>query len=346
MIEQPSGSHPPSEQSVARVEPTAIPVAEGARSRPIANGQAACLDLQRTGTRIGWCLAVLGFIAGFERVIVLWIDGNATNVEWAHAWVGAVFALIVYALAGLGVVALARMTGAAIREYLDRVSQLSEELLSLAARFVAGVDQIAQLLGDGGAATRQAEQSSADRLLAQIQQATGESQWARAESLLTAFATEFPDDSRHAVQSGELETARDRANRQHLAKLEAAREVNDPEGVLESYLKVVASLKDDARAVLDRDLAKWFLALIHRRLRMAKIQPDVVRMAARFAEAFASTVEGASVRAALPTLRRSVGLCPRCGLPYGGAGDACPKCTLNITLRQDASDSDPEVTHS
>ena len=30
----------------------------------------------------------------------------------------------------------------------------------------------------------------------------------------------------------------------------------------------------------------------------------------------ATTVEGASVRASLPTLRRSVGLCPRCAQPY------------------------------
>ena len=52
----------------------------------------------------------------------------------------------------------------------------------------------------------------------------------------------------------------------------------------------------------------------------------MVQLAARFAENFAATVEGASVRASLPTLRRSVGLCPRCAQPYIGVADACPNC--------------------
>ncbi len=85
-------------------------------------------------------------------------------------------------------------------------------------------------------------------------------------------------------------------------------------------------LDQDARAALDPELAKWFLGLIHRRLRTGKIQADVVQLAARFAESFAATVEGASVRASLPTLRRSVGLCPRCAQPYTGVADACPNC--------------------
>ena len=82
----------------------------------------------------------------------------------------------------------------------------------------------------------------------------------------------------------------------------------------------------EQRAALDRDLARWFLTLIHRRLRTGKVQADVVQLAARFAETFAATVEGASVRASLPTLRRSVGLCPRCAQPYTGVADACPNC--------------------
>jgi hypothetical protein len=88
----------------------------------------------------------------------------------------------------------------------------------------------------------------------------------------------------------------------------------------------VRSLDDERRGGLDRDLSKWFLGLIHRRLRTGKVQADVVQLAARFAETFATTVEGASVRASLPTLRRTVGLCPRCAQPYIGVADACPNC--------------------
>ena len=59
----------------------------------------------------------------------------------------------------------------------------------------------------------------------------------------------------------------------------------------------------------------------------------MVQLAARFAESFAATVEGASVRASLPTLRRSVGLCPRCAQPYIGVADACPNCLKGAAQR-------------
>jgi hypothetical protein len=68
------------------------------------------------------------------------------------------------------------------------------------------------------------------------------------------------------------------------------------------------------------------LKLIHIRLRSGKIQPDVALLAGRVADVFSHTVEGASLRASLPTLRRSVGLCPRCAQPYTGIADACPSC--------------------
>ena len=124
----------------------------------------------------------------------------------------------------------------------------------------------------------------------------------------------------------QLARARHDAIQVTLSQLAAAREVNDPDRVLEIYQVVLPSLDQAERIALERDLAKWFLTLIHRRLRLGKVQPDVVHLAARFAETFASTVEGASVRASLSTLRRSVGLCPRCGQPYTGIADACPKC--------------------
>ncbi len=347
MTEPPSGTEPTQQQSLAppAAERVSNPVADGARLRPIDTAGAACLALARTGTWVGWGLVTLGLVAGLERIVVPAIDGQATSGEWGRAWVGAGFAILAYGLAGLGSAVLARMTAAAIREYLDRVAHLSDDLLSLAARGVADLDRIAQVLDEAGASALRADQSGPDRsrLFADVRHATRASQWAEARLLLSAFAADYPDDPRRAVLEAELEQAIHSANQQQLAKLEAARDVNDPEGVLESYQIMVGSLAADARAALDRDLAKWFLALIHRRLRTTKIQPDVELLASRFAEAFASTVEGASVRAALPTLRRSVGLCPRCGSPYAGIGDACPKCLETISLRAAEPDSDAQV---
>jgi hypothetical protein len=96
--------------------------------------------------------------------------------------------------------------------------------------------------------------------------------------------------------------------------------------VLELYRALGSSLAFERRGELERDLAKWFLELIHRRLRGGRIQLDVVQLASQAAETFAATVEGASLRASLPVLRRSVGLCPRCAQPYLGPNSACPQC--------------------
>jgi hypothetical protein len=313
----------------------------GAQSAAIETGRAACLRFARTSTFVSWGLLALGIVAGLERVVSLAIDGDPKSGSWGRACAGAVFSILAYGLAGLAWAALARMTAAAISEYLDRVASASADLLALAARGVADLDRIADILADGRGPQMQIDQTALDRTnrLDEIRRAIRTSQWAHAQSLLGAFAAEFPDDSRQPALESELHQARHNARQQHSANLEAAREVNDPDRVLDCYELLVGAIDSDARAALDRDLGKWFLALIHRRLRATKIQPDVVQLAARFAQAFASTVEGASVRAALPTLRRSIGLCPRCGSPYGGVGDACPKCLDTISLHSGEPES-------
>jgi hypothetical protein len=131
-----------------------------------------------------------------------------------------------------------------------------------------------------------------------------------------------------------------------MAQLEAARQVNDPARVLELYQAVGPALELDQRTALERDLASWFLSLIHRRLRTGKIQPEVVVLATQVAETFGTTVAGASMRAALPTLRRSVGLCPRCAQPYAGVADACPKCLSGGPNRTRATTPDPPAVPS
>ena len=72
-------------------------------------------------------------------------------------------------------------------------------------------------------------------------------------------------------------------------------------------------------ASLEADLSRWFLRLIHNRLRTGRIQADLAHLAGRIAESFSHTVDGASLHASLPTLRRSAGLCPRCASPTPGS---------------------------
>jgi hypothetical protein len=131
-----------------------------------------------------------------------------------------------------------------------------------------------------------------------------------------------------------------------IAELKAAREVNDPARVLELFRTITPALEPEPRGLLQSEVAEWFLALLYRRLRTGKIQVDVVELAGQFAETFAATAQGASVRAALPMLRRSAGLCPRCAQPYTGIGQACPECLRpgSVPAAPDFPPIDPDQT--
>ncbi len=189
-------------------------------------------------------------------------------------------------------------------------------------------------MGDRGEGARRAE----------IERATKSAAWDEAEALLDRFEADHPDDPTHPALRATLQAARQGAVEERLAEIEAARGVNDPGRVLEIYETVAPLLEAEARAKLHGGLAPWFLSLIHRRLRHGKIQPDVVRLAERFSVAFSTTVEGASVRASLSTLRRSVGLCPRCSRPYVGLAEACPQCLGAGTVAPDSLIANPEPT--
>jgi predicted amidophosphoribosyltransferase len=76
--------------------------------------------------------------------------------------------------------------------------------------------------------------------------------------------------------------------------------------------------------------------MIPDRSRLWIIQVDVATLAGRVAEDFAHTTEGASLRASLPTLRRSAGLCPRCAQPYTGIADACRDCLKPVKVEVNA----------
>ena len=114
-------------------------------------------------------------------------------------------------------------------------------------------------------------------------------------------------------------------------ELTAAQGVNDPERLLEIHARLAPVLDAGALAEVEAQVVKWFLALIMRRLRGGTVRPDVAELATKVAERFPRSVEGASLRASLGTLRRSTGLCPRCARPYRGISDACPLCLVAPT---------------
>lgn len=112
--------------------------------------------------------------------------------------------------------------------------------------------------------------------------------------------------------------------------MDAARSVNDPIAVLDHRDALAGLLDFEEIAAIDRDLVRWLMMLLMKRMRAGSVREDVASLAARAAASFGHLPEGASLRAALPTLRRSAGLCPRCASPYVGEEDACEKCLAAV----------------
>ena len=297
-------------------------------SNDMESARSACRSLVVFGVWAGRGFAVLGILRAAIPLVELAGVGPAGPALWVRAGLHSLFAVLAFTLAGWGVTALSRLTAAAILESLEPFARLSAHLCARAAEGLALLERMAQGLAQRPQPVGVPPANGLDRArsMAEIVRAAGAGDWVEVETRLRDFEVEFPEDPELSSLKEELAKSRNALIKNKLDRLEAARAVNDADRVLEIYQDLVPSLDEERRAVLDPDLAKWFLGLIHRRLRVGKVQVDVVQLAARFAESFGTTVEGASVRASLPTLRRSVGLCPRCAQPYIGVADACPNC--------------------
>jgi hypothetical protein len=205
---------------------------------------------------------------------------------------------------------------------------------SVAARFLAvlesriapALERIADALEN---ASRSQDGPADARSLAvsEVRRAIREGAWKLAASLLADLELQFPDSAEREPLAEELAEASRETAIDRRARLDAARSANDASAVL-SYRDELADLLDPSvLATLDRDVLAWVMGLLMKKMRAGSVNVDVVSLAARVAESFAHRPEGASLRASLPTLRRSAGLCARCAEPYNGDEDVCPKCT-------------------
>lgn len=209
---------------------------------------------------------------------------------------------------------------------LDRLVELIDR------RVAPALERIASALeaGSGRPAVGSSSLDERFRTIAAIESALRETRWERAEEVLDQFDEAFPDDPEAASLRERLEQARGRSIAELRSRLEASRQVNDPETVIALHDDLTLLLRGEAKQELARDIVRWLIMLIQRRMRGGTVQADVVELATKVADRFGATTEGASVRASLPTLRRSAGLCPRCGRPYGGLDDACPRCLAGV----------------
>jgi len=185
-----------------------------------------------------------------------------------------------------------------------------------------------------------------------VRWAIEEGLWEEARRLAAQLAAEEPGSAEAAGLIEQVERGRESAAAALRARLDASQAVNDSEAVLDYRRQLAPLLSEAALRELDRDLLRWLLALLMKRMRTGTVRADVASLATRVAETFPETPEGASLRASLPTLRRSAGLCARCARPYTGVEDACPECLAAaaasqpgptiLPLREDADEVEAE----
>jgi hypothetical protein len=260
-------------------------------------------QLDRVATLIAWGLPALGLLSATVWLLDRLDQPGNRPPGIIAALLGAAFLIGAYAVAGLVLAVLLRVLGAWLIASAERPATMT----------VAGPST--------SALDRLREQAAAE-----FRHEVRSGKWADAAALLDAFRRDHDGDHRIAAMDQELASARAAARADVTARLDAARQVSDADRVLELHQALRPLLEADARQALETDLAKWFLRLIHNRLRSGIIQVDLATLAGRVADDFGHTMEGASLRASLPTLRRSAGLCPRCAQPYTGIADACPDC--------------------
>ena len=112
------------------------------------------------------------------------------------------------------------------------------------------------------------------------------------------------------------------------ARLAAARGADDPDRVIDCRDALTEHLRGEALHDLDQKVVSWLVGRVRARARSGTPSgaTAAAALAARVAESFGDSPEAASLRAALPSLRRSAGLCPRCAGPNPEATALCPRC--------------------
>jgi hypothetical protein len=172
---------------------------------------------------------------------------------------------------------------------------------------------------------REPEDDETARTIQIARQAIASARWAQAEKLVGRFIKDHPGPDAARLLA-ELEDSRNKAVDGLLARLEKAKTAGDGLLAVEIRDALTEHLRGDRLAGLDRDLVRWLVGEIKRKVRSGPIKPEVATLASRVADSFADTPEGAALRGSIPNLRRSAGLCSTCAQPHRGPVDECPRC--------------------
>lgn len=213
---------------------------------------------------------------------------------------------------------------------LARASERTHEVL--ADRIAPALERIAAALERAPlAALAAAHAPRTDTVHTAIRAAIETEQWEHAEGLIASLGADHSDPSGLAVLQADLARGRAEFLERILARLEASRQVHDADAVLADRDTLASHFDAPRLSELDDQLRPWLILQVQRRMRSGTVGLDVAQLAATIVERYGATREGAGLRASLPILRRCAGLCPRCGEPYAGIENACPRCLAAAT---------------
>lgn len=109
-------------------------------------------------------------------------------------------------------------------------------------------------------------------------------------------------------------------------ELEAAREAGDVASALGFRDALTEHIRGEALHALDQDLAVWITRLVERRVRDQTADWEVAAWVGRAIDSLGDMPETASLRSALPVIRRRAGLCTVCGQAVAGGRAVCGRC--------------------
>lgn len=168
-----------------------------------------------------------------------------------------------------------------------------------------------------------------ERAVESVRSAIAAQRWDQAEQLIAALGRDFPNAAEAATLTRDLGRERTAVVDRLRRELEAGRADQDPDRVIDARDALTQHLRGAPLHDLDQDVVRWLTARIQAQTRAQSVSIETARLAARVADSFGDTAEGASMRASLPALRRKAGLCPRCGRKSKETSELCPRCTAD-----------------
>lgn len=310
--------------------------------------------LRRTRT----VLRVLGPLIGVGMSLAgLWLFGKTAYPKLTGMGYGT-YERLIWGVIGLGYMLGLPLAGYVIQYLLRAGADLIELLIDseLAAektadlverQLVPGINRIGQLLEKtnetlaragavrpvAGPSLVEARQQAIDG----VREAMRREWWDQAKRLATSFAEKFSDAPEAKELPAQVEAAYRRKVESLRSQLDESLQANDPDATLNARDRLAPHLEGAELATLDRRVARRVIAYVRESLAEGRAR-DAVPIAERLVNSMGDTTsEGAQLRAALPTLRRSIGLCPDCGQPYDVSLARCPACEAKRTAGRAAA---------